>query len=149
MNINIDLLSMVHHLKKWYEKSFSHIQEKEKLTQIEIDILLFLANNPQYDTAKEIVKIRGLAKSHVSGGVEKLIKKGFLIRNGDKEDRRCIHLKLLKAASGVVKEAQLTQKKFFEQLYQGITPEEREVWHQILMRMEENVNHALSEKKEE
>lgn len=149
MNINIDLLSMVHHLKKWYEKSFSHIQEKENLTQIEIDILLFLANNPQYDTAKEIVKIRGLAKSHVSGGVEKLIKKGFLIRNGDKEDRRCIHLKLLKAASGVVKEAQLTQKKFFEQLYQGITPEEREVWHQILMRMEENVNHALAAKKEE
>ena len=33
-------------------------------------ILLFLANNPEYDTASEIVRVRQLTKSHVSASIE-------------------------------------------------------------------------------
>lgn len=143
MNISIDLLSTAQHLKKLYEKSFYIIQEKEGLTQIEIDILLFLANNPRYDTAREIVEFRGLSKSHVSAAVEKLIHKGFLSRSPDRVDRRCIHLKVEDNALGVVEELKQVQRNFFALLYKGITEEERALWNRILEKLEENVKEAL------
>lgn len=143
MNISIDLLSTAQHLKKLYEKSFYAMQEREGLTQIEIDILLFLSNNPRYDTASEIVEFRGLSKSHVSAAVEKLIHKGFLSRSPDKADRRCIHLTVEDKALGVVEELKQVQRDFFALLYHGITDEERALWNRVLGKLEENVKNAF------
>ena len=61
---------------KLYNGLFVPVLEKYQLTQLEIDILLFLANNPPFDTARDIVEKRHLAKSHVSAGVESLASRG-------------------------------------------------------------------------
>ena len=59
-------------LRKLYCGLFTSMLESWGLTQLEADILLFLANNPEYDTARDIVEVRHLAKSHVSAGIEAL-----------------------------------------------------------------------------
>ena len=56
-------------MEKLYSALFSPLLERCGLTQLEADILMFLANNPEYDTARDIVEKRRLAKSHVSVGV--------------------------------------------------------------------------------
>ena len=59
-------------MEKLYSALFSPLLERCGLTQLEADILMFLANNPEYDTARDIVEKRRLAKSHVSVGVDAL-----------------------------------------------------------------------------
>ena len=67
-------------IRKLYCSLFTPLLERRGLTQLEMDILLFLANNPEYDTARDIVEKRHLAKSHVSVGVDALAGRGLLER---------------------------------------------------------------------
>ena len=53
-------------LKTLYARCIEEVCTAYKLTRMELDILLFLANNPCYDTATDIIEIRYLAKSQVS-----------------------------------------------------------------------------------
>ena len=48
------------------------------LTLVEADIISFLQNNPEKDTAADIVELRMLSKGAVSKGVEALIQKSLL-----------------------------------------------------------------------
>ena len=48
---------------KLYGLLFTPLLERHTLTQLEADIILFLANNPEYDTARDIVEKRHLAKT--------------------------------------------------------------------------------------
>ena len=79
---------------KLYSKMIMEVADKYSMNKVEVDILLFLNNNPKYDTAKDIVELRGIAKSYVSKSVDKLVAKNFLSIHADKEDRRVIHLKV-------------------------------------------------------
>lgn len=45
--------------KKIYDQSLEPVCKKYQLTRMELDILLFLANNPGYDTAKDIIERGG------------------------------------------------------------------------------------------
>ncbi len=57
-------------MKAFYSKCVEGVCEKHKITRMELDILLFLANNPLFDTASDIVEIRYLSKSQVSLSME-------------------------------------------------------------------------------
>ena len=46
---------------------------------MEYDILMFLHNNPQHNTAAEIVKVRKSTKSHVSISLKNLESKGLVV----------------------------------------------------------------------
>ena len=48
------------------------------MPQTAFDILMFLANNPGYNTAKDIVKLRGLKANLVSVNVDRLVQEGYL-----------------------------------------------------------------------
>ena len=46
-------------LKRAYDAALKPVAEAHGLTRNEVDVLLFLANNPGYDTARDIVELRG------------------------------------------------------------------------------------------
>ena len=56
------------------------------------DILMFLANNPEYTTARDIVEVRKIKANLVSINVDKLVGEGYLRREADTDDRRKTHL---------------------------------------------------------
>ena len=58
------------------------------LTQTAFDILLFLANNPSYRTARDIVEVRHIKANLVSVNVDKLVQEGYLTRLPVAGDRR-------------------------------------------------------------
>ena len=89
-------------LELLYHKLQSPVLARYQMTQIELDVLLFLANHPGLDTAKDIVEIRRLTKSHVSAAVEGLSRKGYLLRVRRPDNRKLIHLTLLPEAAPVV-----------------------------------------------
>ena len=58
----------------YYELLSGAVCDRYELTQMEYDILMFLHNNPQNNTAAEIVKIRKSTKGLLKGNKVKRIK---------------------------------------------------------------------------
>lgn len=128
---------------KLYNSLFMGVLEKYRLTQLEIDILLFLANHPACDTARDIVERRHLAKSHVSAGVESLVNRGLLERSWLEDNRKTIHLKLTERAAPIVEEGRAVQLRYGALLLDGFSEQERETLCSFLERVGENVDAAL------
>ena len=74
----VPILSYAQHYKKYYTVQFEGAAAAYGLNQLEIDILLFLHNNPELCTASDICRYRALAKSNVSAAVERLRSRGVL-----------------------------------------------------------------------
>ena len=78
----LPILSYVQHYKKYHAARFEAASVQYGLNQLEIDILLFLHNNPGYDTARDICTYRQLKPALVSLYIENLVQLGFLAREG-------------------------------------------------------------------
>ena len=126
-----------------YRQFLEPVCDAHNLTKAELDVLLFLANNPQYDTATDIVEVRGITKSHVSEAVAKLEKRGFLERYCKEGKRRTIHLLISDGAKGIVKEAQQVQLAFFNALYTGVSQEEMQTMKRIMEKITKNALDAF------
>lgn len=131
-------------MKKLYGKLFEPLLTQYALTQLEMDILLFLANNPQWDTARDIVELRHLTKSHVSMGIEALVRRGILERFYRDGNRKTIHLRLLPAAWEIARQGQAIQQQYSGLLVADFSPEEKALLDGFLDRIARNVNHALA-----
>lgn len=125
--------------QKAYNKKLEPICKKWDVTRNELDILLFLYNNPEFDRAADIVSRRGIAKSHVSMSVASLEERELLFREFSETDRRTAHLKLEAQGRQIAAEARDAQQEYFDRLYIGITPEEMEVWKKITQKICENI----------
>lgn len=126
--------------KKGYARILDPICKEWGLTRNELDILLFLFNNPEYDRATDIVTRRGIAKSHVSLSVSSLEERGFVTRHVDENDRRTVHLKLSEVAKSIAKTGRDAQVGFFKLLYAGLTQEEVIQWQVIIDKVSKNIS---------
>ena len=96
----------------------------ELLSQMEYDILMFPHNNPQYNTAAEIVKIRKSTKSHVSTSLKNLESKGLVERIQSKDNKKHIEIALLDQAEIIIEAGLNAQKQFAQNVLRGLTEEE-------------------------
>ena len=62
----------------FYNRTVNKVAMKHDITFMEFTVLMFLSNNPEYDTASEIVKYRHLSKSHVSMSLKTLLQKNMI-----------------------------------------------------------------------
>lgn len=132
-------------MRKLYCSLFTSMLGHWGLTQLEMDILLFLSNNPAFDTARDIVEKRHLAKSHVSAGVEALAGRGLLERRLLPGNRKTIHLRLTSAAEPVVEEGREIQQQYANILLNGFSEEERRELFRLLDKVSQNVDGVLAE----
>ena len=120
---------------KYYDRQFLPLLERTGLSMRELHVLLFLANHPGQDTARDVTELRGLAKSQVSQAVEVLTGRGLLRRRADGEDRRIIHLDITEAGRPLAQEAQAIQAACGRRLLAGLTQEEQTVFLDLLERV--------------
>lgn len=111
------------------------------------DILLFLANHPEYCTARDVQNVRGIKTGMASVAVEALIQKGYLVRAEDPNDRRIKKLSITEAATSAIEDGRKVQACFSEMMRQGITDEERIALQAVLEKFAGNIS-ALEEYKE-
>lgn len=133
-------LSFSWRLKKAYEKGFESISKDLSLSQNEIDILLFLNNNPTLDTAKDICHFRVMSKSMISKSVESLSERGYILLNANKKDKRRINLKLTLKAQATLLKLEEAQKNIFKTLTHGITKEEKQIIKDIFHKLDMNIS---------
>lgn len=122
-----------------YARIVAPVCEKYGLTYTEFTVLMFLHNNPQYDTATQIVNIRRLSKSHVSISVRSLQRRGFLDCRYLNGDHRTIHLSLNDAAAPIAAEGVQAQERFSDILYAGFSSDELKQLSQLIDRIDQNI----------
>ncbi len=142
MHTMTELLQNIRRLMKFYDNMLKSVSEKYGLSTIETTIISFLYNNPQKDTAADIVELRMLSKGNVSLAVESLIQKSLLTRQQDKTDRRKIHLSLTKNSETITKDITEIKKYYQKVIFDGFTEEELKLFHQFNMRIKSNIESA-------
>ena len=123
-----------------YEKSVMPVCKAYGLTYMEFTVLMFLQNNPKYDTAAQIVRIRRLSKSHVSLSVKSLQEKGFVKGVYHPGNKKTLHLFLTEAANPVVEAGIKAQMEFGAMLVRDFTPEEVEQLQYLTDKIHANMN---------
>ena len=111
----INYFDLTGRAKKQYSRVLEPVSRKWALTQNELNVLLFLYNNPQYDRAADIVVCRGISKSHVSLSVNNLEGRG-LLRRFVSDDRRTAHLELTEQGRAIAQEGREAQRSYFTEL---------------------------------
>ena len=89
------------------------------MAQNAVDILLFLANNPGLDTARDICTYRKLKPGIVSFHVDNLVREGYLLRTRD---------------PGAL------QEQFIAQMSAGLAPDALETFQQCLTAFAQNLD---------
>ena len=95
-------------------------------------VLLFLANHPQLDTARDVTVYRGITKSQVSAAVDFLVERGIIRRRTDPEDRRVIHLAVTETGTPLVEQARKIQDGCWQRILVGLTQEEQQQLYTLL-----------------
>ena len=117
------------------------------LPQTAFDILMFLSNNPGYDTASDIVEIRRIKASLVSMNVERLVQEGYLSRREVQGDRRKTRLILTEKAQPVVEQGRRVQQAFFQGLFRNTDEPMRQAFFAAMEIIEKNLDAILEEGK--
>ena len=126
-----------------YEMLTRKVCEKYQLTQMEYDILIFLHNNPQHNTAAEIVKIRKSTKSHVSSSLKNLENRGLVERVQSADNKKHIEIVLLEKAVPIIEDGIKVQKEFAKTLLQGLSEEEKRICVEVFNKICKNADEYL------
>lgn len=141
--VTTDYLMNIRRIMKLHEGMLKQICAKYDLSLIEANIISFLHNNPEKDTAGDIVELRMLSKGNVSQGVELLAGKDLLLRIPDKEDRRKVHLSLSEKAFPITEEIEQGKLTFQEELFRGFSEDDKKTLEDLSRRIMENTEKAL------
>ena len=95
-----------------YSKYRKRIMNRFSLSSAEVDVLMFLANNPALDTAADISRIRHIPKSQVSLSVRSLCDVDY---------------------------GKDVQKEFYETLFSGFTENDRAEFLRLREKIAENI----------
>ena len=126
-------IEFAHKMSLAYSATCKTLCRELKLPQTAFDILMFLANNPDYKTASDIVEVRKIKANLVSVNVEKLVE----------GDRRKVELICTKKAEPVIENGKKLQQDFVEQILSGVDEEKRKKMAEILNQMEKNLDEML------
>lgn len=132
------LLTFAQKVDYAYYRFCEPLLEKFDLPLVSFDILLFLANNPEYKTAQEICEIRNIKKNLVSVHVEKLVSAGYLVRGPVEGDRRKVGLSYTEKAAPIIEAGIAMRKNFFNTLTKGITEDDWKIYKTMMETIEAN-----------
>ena len=136
-------IEFAHKMSLAYSATCKTLCRELKLPQTAFDILMFLANNPDYKTASDIVEVRKIKANLVSVNVEKLVRDGYLERKAVEGDRRKVELICTTKAEPVIENGKKLQQDFVEQILSGVDEEKRKKMAEILNQMEKNLDEML------
>lgn len=139
----VPILSYAQHYKKYYTVQFEGAAAAYGLNQLEIDILLFLHNNPELCTASDICRYRALAKSNVSAAVERLRSRGVLTVSPAPGNRRQRLLAFTADGQRIAAALAEIQHRTVEPLFEGFTAEEQQRLQEYLSRIDANIQRQL------
>ena len=128
-----------------YSAAMQPLSREFAIPQTAAEILLFLANNPENRTAKDICTMRRLKPGIVSLHVDTLVTLGFLERKSVPGDRRKTALVLTEKAAPVIEQGRRLQKSFADRLTEGLRAEDLAHFRRCVAAFERNIERIRME----
>lgn len=91
-------------IRKVYSKAFTNMLEDDSFSPNEINVLIFLNNNPKKNTSKELCKYLDVSKGLVCRSIDSLLKKDLIKIKPDDEDKRIQRIILSKKSDKIIKQ---------------------------------------------
>jgi transcriptional regulator protein, marR family len=126
-----------------YKAAQKKVCKAWNVPEVSLDILLFLANNPEYTTARDIVEVRSIKANLVSQHVDRMVREGYLCRKEVQGDRRKRDLSLTEKAMPIIEAGRRMQTDFFETLFHGISEGEKRAFFETMDIMSRNMDKIL------
>lgn len=123
-----------------YHAVLQPLCREAELPALALDILLFIANNPDKGTASDICQFRGMKPGIVSVHVDRLAAAGLLERRPVPGDRRKTKLVCTEAAADIIRRGRELQGRFADALLSGLDRESLEAFHRCLAILDSNIN---------
>ncbi|MCL2299122.1 MAG: MarR family transcriptional regulator [Firmicutes bacterium] len=142
---NGKFLYCVRLIKRLYERALADAAAESGLSLPEADVLSFLREYPEFDTARDIALYREVSKAYVSNAVEALTGKGYLTAVRDTRDRRVRRLALTPAAGETAQRLYEGQIRFYDSITRGIPMREVNGMLALLATCAQNVQRAAEE----
>lgn len=130
-----ELFAATRRIRQLYEQLCRPVCREWGLNQTELDILLFLAQNPGCNTARDVACRCQIKKALVSVSVEKLVLQGYLARQRDSGDHRLCHLVPTEQAEVAIAQGRHRQTTFLDAVCCYLNPEEQAAYVDILKKI--------------
>lgn len=114
------------------------------LSPCEIDILIFLSNNPSINTAKELAVYLGVAKSLIARSIDNLVKRDMIQVSQNHEDKRIQHVTLKNCSNEVITLIKEKKQEFATLCTKDIHPDEFEIARNVLIKINSNIDELLN-----
>ena len=134
------MISIGRKLSNIYAGLCAPVCKKYGINQTSFDILLFCANNPENNTARDICAMRGIKSGIASVSTDLLIENGLLSRTTDPNDRRIFRLTPTEKAAEIIEEGRRIQEYFAGTLREGVTEEELTAFSSLVGKLEANLS---------
>ena len=134
----LDIITNLNILNRQCEMIFEPLKEKYQLSFLEIKILDFLNDNPDFNIAQEIANFRLLSKSKISEAITSLEAKKLLNRQKDNKDHRKIHIYLSNTSKKIIQDIIEVKQQFISQLFKDFKDEEIADYQQYISRIINN-----------
>lgn len=143
----LDIITNLNILNRQCEMIFEALKEKYQLSFLEIKILDFLNDNPDFNIAQEIANFRLLSKSKISEAITSLEAKKLLNRQKDNKDHRKIHIYLSNTSKKIIQDIIEVKQQFISQLFKDFKAEEIADYQQYISRIINNSKDIIPELK--
>lgn len=140
----IPFLSLASKTARAYESFCRPVCKKYQLNQTCLDVILFLANNPEYNTARDLCELRGIRSGNASVAIDTLAGRGLLTRLEDPNDRRITRLVLTPEAEAVITDGRESQQQFGSRLVQGVSAQELQICTDTILKLGANISDMIS-----
>jgi len=141
--MNSCMISLFQNSIEIYDYLCQPICKKYDIQQTALDIVLFLANNPEFNTAKYVHKYRGIKQSMVSFHVEKLVQDGYVEREVVPTDRRQVRLHCTAKAEQMIEDGRKMQQLFMRCITENVTEEQKELYMGVLQTLKSNIMNCI------
>ena len=131
-------MAMLHGIRQAYEDWCKPLCRELGMPQMAFDILMFLSENPELCTARDINRHHGFKENILSVNVNKLVGEGYLRRLSVESDRRKVRLVVTEKARPIIARGKRAQEEFDRLIKEGITAEELAVFAKCLDAAGEN-----------
>lgn len=139
MNVS-SLLTFTNKVDAAYAAACLNALNEFGLSRISFDILMFLSNNPQHYTARDICTFRNLKANVVSLHVDQLVHEGYLKRQHVEGDRRKVRLICTDKAKPIVEAGRDIQYSFYTDLVDGLSEEDLRIFRRCFRAMSSNAH---------
>ena len=134
----LQMLGIARQIGNFYTSMSQPICKQYGLNQTEFDVILFCANNPEQNTARDLCRLRGIKTAMASIAVDHLIVRGLLTRQPDPTDKRIRRLIPTEQAADLIRDGQQMQQCFAAALHRGISPEDLATFAAVLETISNN-----------